>query len=173
MPTPPTFGRRGVAMAAASPTYGAPPPRSAPPPRDGGVSSGPSPFAPILRFCFSFEGRLRRRDYWLAQIVLTVVSLPILWFDLTQAATPSSNPFVALLLSLFWLTLCIGLMWSSLAIQVKRWHDRDKPWFWLFIAFVPFIGGLWAFIELGCLDGTAGENRFGHSPKFGPAATFD
>jgi uncharacterized membrane protein YhaH (DUF805 family) len=33
------------------------------------------------------------------------------------------------------------------------------------ITFVPIIGGLWTFVECGCLDGTPGSNRFGPSPK--------
>jgi uncharacterized membrane protein YhaH (DUF805 family) len=174
MPTPPTFGRRGVAMATASTGYGSAPPRSGPSPaREAAAPSGPSAFAPMLRFFFSFDGRIRRRDYWLGHISVTLLMFLGLWFEISMQAAARGNLVGLLLLLPFSLGLPIVFMWSALAIQVKRWHDRDKSWPWLFIGFIPFVGGLWLFVELGCLDGTPGENQFGHSPKFGPAAVFD
>ena len=102
-----------------------------------------------------------------------MVSLLYLWFDISVQLSAKGDLAVALPLALLSLALSGLVLWSDLAIQVKRWHDRDKPWFWLFIGFIPLLGGLWLFVELGCLDGTAGDNRFGHSPKLGPAAVFD
>jgi uncharacterized membrane protein YhaH (DUF805 family) len=61
------------------------------------------------------------------------------------------------------------MAWIGLALEVKRWHDRDKSWLWIFIAFIPLVGPFWAFIECGFLDGTDGPNRFGPSPKAGGA----
>ena len=63
---------------------------------------------------------------------------------------------------------------------MKRFHDRDKAWPWIFIAFIPYVGSLWILIECGCLAGKPGRNRFGadpHNPEedivdvFGPART--
>ena len=55
----------------------------------------------------------------------------------------------------------IPLMWVSLAIQVKRWHDRNKSGWWVLIGFIPLIGPIWALIENGFLAGDETENRFG------------
>jgi uncharacterized membrane protein YhaH (DUF805 family) len=170
MASPTQFGRRGVLAAAV--TYGAAPKRAQPKPSLSDAPSGPSPFAPFLQLFFSFNGRLRRRDFWFAHLTVTVLSLLYLWFDISVQLSAKGNPGVLLPLALLSIVLPILILWSDLAIQVKRWHDRDKSWPWLFITFVPFIGGLWLFIELGCLDGTAGDNRYGHSPKLGPAAVF-
>ena len=57
--------------------------------------------------------------------------------------------------------IMIIMIWPSLAVQTKRWHDRGKSGWWNFISFVPFIGPLWAFIELGFLPGTPGANIYG------------
>lgn len=60
----------------------------------------------------------------------------------------------------------VGLLiiWPSLAIQVKRWHDRDKSGWWVLIGLIAVIGGIWVLVECGFLPGTAGTNRFGPPP---------
>ncbi len=171
MSSPTEFGRRGAAAVAAT-THGATPKRATPT-ASAYASAGPSAFTPFLQLFFSFNGRIRRRDYWLAHLSVTVVSLLYLWFDISVQLSARGDLAVALPLALLSLALSGLVLWSDLAIQVKRWHDRDKAWFWLFIGFIPLVGGLWMFVELGCLDGAPGDNRFGHSPKLGPAAVFD
>jgi len=47
---------------------------------------------------------------------------------------------------------------------VKRYHDRDKSGWWILILFIPLVGFIWFLIELGCLPGTPGPNRFGPDP---------
>jgi uncharacterized membrane protein YhaH (DUF805 family) len=55
-------------------------------------------------------------------------------------------------------------LWITLAITVKRFHDRDKSGWWVLIGLVPAIGALWILIECGFLKGTTGDNRFGADP---------
>jgi uncharacterized membrane protein YhaH (DUF805 family) len=173
MPTPPQFGRRGVAATPAAPAYGAAPPKNpAPQKREPAAASGPSPLAPMLRLFFSFDGRLRRRDYWLTQLVVSALMYLGLWFELSVLPGAKGNLAALLPLSLFSMALPIVSLWSLLATQVKRWHDRGKSGWWFLIGFIPFVGGLWAFIELGCLDGDAGDNAFGPSPKWSPDVVF-
>ena len=56
------------------------------------------------------------------------------------------------------------ILWPAFAIQVKRWHDRDKSGWWVLINLIPIIGPLWALVEIGFLTGTEGSNRFGDNP---------
>jgi uncharacterized membrane protein YhaH (DUF805 family) len=60
------------------------------------------------------------------------------------------------------LILVLILLWPSLAIQIKRFHDRDKSGWWVLLNLIPIIGPIWLFIELGFLPGTPGPNRFGN-----------
>lgn len=69
-----------------------------------------------------------------------------------------------LLLGIYWLAVFI----PNLAVQVRRMHDQDKSGWWILIAFVPLIGGIWLLI-LFLIDGTRGPNRFGPDPKARPA----
>jgi uncharacterized membrane protein YhaH (DUF805 family) len=77
-----------------------------------------------------------------------------------SVAMPSINPVAILVL----VAVYIPLIWISLALQVKRWHDRDKSGAWVFIGFIPLIGPIWALVECGFLRGTVGPNRYGNDP---------
>jgi uncharacterized membrane protein YhaH (DUF805 family) len=70
------------------------------------------------------------------------------------------SPLTALLAFL----LAIPAAWANLALQAKRWHDRDKSGWWILVNLVPLVGGLWSFVETGLLPGTPGPNQFGESP---------
>ncbi|GGZ37561.1 DUF805 domain-containing protein [Asticcacaulis endophyticus] len=131
------------------------------------------------KILFSTEGRIRRRTYWLYSIALTVAYLAI-YFGVAVAtgtldtlASDTTSPILDVTEAI----LSIAMIWPSLCIQIKRWHDRDKSWVWIFINLIPIIGWIWSFVELGCLDGTKGQNKYGNSPKRANheavAATFD
>jgi uncharacterized membrane protein YhaH (DUF805 family) len=56
------------------------------------------------------------------------------------------------------------LLYPSLALYAKRWHDRGKSGWWTLIGLIPVIGGIWILIELGILRGTNGPNQYGPDP---------
>jgi uncharacterized membrane protein YhaH (DUF805 family) len=100
--------------------------------------------------------------------------------DLTSTAT--------LLPLLFRVTVTPVVVWCCAAIFIKRLHDRNRSGWWMVAFFVvpglyhqfedrlgdtyvvAFVGlmasilGLWCFIEIACLRGTQGPNRFGPDP---------
>jgi len=89
--------------------------------------------------------------------VLSLVLFAVLGADFSEPADQSAviaNGIVTLL-----------LIWPSLAVAVKRCHDRNKSGFWVLISLIPILGWLWFLVEFGFLDGTQGPNRFGPSPK--------
>ncbi len=106
---------------------------------------------------FSFDGRIPRRTYWGVSILMSLFIVVV--FVIVAVLTQAESAFWIL-----FLLLCIPMYWISLAIAVKRWHDRNKSGWWVLIGFVPYIGGLWIFIECGCLRGTAGPNDYGPDP---------
>lgn len=112
----------------------------------------------FLAMLFSFDGRIPRRTYWayyfiLMGIVFGVMLLPILFLG-------EESPLTLIVMGVVY----IAMIWSSLALQCKRWHDRDKSGWWFLIGLVPLIGGIWSFIEVGCLRGTMGLNDYGEDP---------
>ena len=108
---------------------------------------------------FSFEGRLSRRPYWVFAGATVVLGLILYALFGTDEAAEAALAVVSLL-----------LLWPSLAIQAKRWHDRDKSGWWILMNFVPVIGPIWVLIENGFLPGTHGANRFGVRSNTNPAS---
>ena len=114
------------------------------------------PSGDIFWILFQFDGRIPRRTYWASTIGTNVVFF--IAAMLLLAILGEDLGFFAVML------LYIPLTWASLALQIKRWHDRDKSGWWFLINFVPVVGGIWSFIEVGCLRGTVGSNAFGPDP---------
>ncbi|MGH6958334.1 MAG: DUF805 domain-containing protein [Caulobacteraceae bacterium] len=108
---------------------------------------------------FSFSGRIRRMHYWLASIAVAIVYVVLL--SIVFAIFGNRSVIGDLIV----LVLVVATMWADLALQAKRWHDRNKSAAWLLITLIPVLGWLWVLIECGFLDGTPGPNRFGPSPK--------
>ena len=123
---------------------------------------------------FGFEGRIGRTRYWLWSIGLGVLVAVVGGVELAVTGavdTFTSHPGVgavgatAQIGRLVFFAMAAAATWSFLALEVKRWHDRDKSWLWILIGLVPVIDAPWILIECGFLGGTQGPNRFGPSPK--------
>ena len=118
---------------------------------------------------FSFHGRISRSEYWLKGVLLGSLIATVLLFigigidvalgNIDIKNTPPDpnmrGPIVAILIYLIW------VIWTGLAMQVKRWHDRDKSGWFVLINLIPIVGAVWSLIELGFLRGTIGPNRYG------------
>ena len=145
---------------------------------------------PFKRYA-EFSGRSRRMEYWmftlLNVIVVTVLLFVVLGaggaaglFDPANADDPSAGLSAlfggtGLLILLYGLAVLI----PSIAVTIRRLHDRDMSGWWYLGAIIggmiPFVGFLIsiAFLVLMALPGTPGPNRFGPDPKgVGEAETF-
>ena len=123
-----------------------------------------------MSYLFSFKGRFGRLQWWSVQLIIGVLlisffaalggSLSSLGEDAIAALAREQG--VTFLLSFF--VLFVFCCWINIAATVKRYHDRDKSGWWILILFIPLVGFIWFLIELGCLPGTPGPNRFGPDP---------
>jgi uncharacterized membrane protein YhaH (DUF805 family) len=134
---------------------------------------------------FKFDGRVNRAKFWIAVLIFTVINVVL---AVLGYVTDQSVVFQALNSM-----LGIVILISSIAVGVKRLHDRNKSgWYLLLFYLVPsilvvigvligafvedstiiatvlgllaFAVGVWAFVEMGCLRGTIGVNRYGPDP---------
>jgi uncharacterized membrane protein YhaH (DUF805 family) len=112
----------------------------------------------LAQVFFSFDGRIGRQTFWLKGVLLLTV-LAIVGGVLAGIIGGLSGS--GGLLAVLFIAVYIVVLWMSLAVSIKRWHDRGKSGWWVLIGLIPLIGGIWAFIETGPLAGDPGTNRFG------------
>lgn len=103
------------------------------------------------------DGRINRQPYWMGVLVLVVVNLVA---GLLIGLIFRDSAFGHILS----LIVAVALIYPSINIGIKRFHDRDKSGWWVLICLVPLIGPIWYLIECGFLSGTPGPNRFGPDP---------
>jgi uncharacterized membrane protein YhaH (DUF805 family) len=131
----------------------------------------------MMKFLFSAKGRVNRARFWSALIYYFVAGLiaGAIYFGLWQIipgsvgddGTLQVNGVAAIPYLILGFAYFIALVWSGICVGIKRFHDRDKSGWWILIQLVPLIGGIWYFVEAGCLRGTVGANRFGPDPLAG------
>ena len=142
----------------------------------------------MTQLLFSFQGRLNRKPYWMTVIATTVAFILALLLALAALREYGLLPVTIAII----LVLYIPLIWIGLALSAKRLHDRDKSAWWLLVFYalptilstaadrtedvqfiilhlISFGITVWAFVELGCLRGTIGPNRYGPDPLNAPA----
>ncbi len=142
---------------------------------------------------FSFQGRINRAKYWLVGLLNVAAwvvfgSIALIWLGGMETDNLFRFAGGALLIWAVAIALSIAGTWAFLATGVKRLHDRDKSGWWILLFwFGPGLSGgsntamadsganwvlsliglgiaIWGFVELGCLRGTRGPNRFGPDP---------
>ena len=141
---------------------------------------------------FSPNGRINRAKYWLTVLIYLVVWLLFVVVAAVlmggiRAAVVNASSGAGLILGVVGFVLIVGAFWSGIAVAIKRLHDRDKSGWWLLLFWLgpsvlngigATIGSagqilfglasvvitLWAFVELGCLQGTEGPNQYGPDP---------
>ncbi|MEN7536578.1 DUF805 domain-containing protein [Aurantiacibacter flavus] len=135
-----------------------------------------------LRKYAQFSGRSRRTEFWMfALLNLIIYSVVFALMFATSGASMfaganSANP-LAIYASLFSGVGVLLAVWGlaviipSIAVSVRRLHDRDMSGWWylgfIVASMIPLIGFIAsiAFIVVMALPGTPGANRFGPDPK--------
>ena len=101
----------------------------------------------------TFEGRARRKEYWMFLLFNFIAGLVVSFVD-GIFGTCVFSPLYSL-----------AVILPGLAVLVRRLHDTNRSGWWVLIGFVPFIGIIWILV-LTLFEGTRGDNRFGPDPKF-------
>jgi len=93
------------------------------------------------------DGRAGRTEYWVVTIVLS-----ILYYAISPPEYSEPSP-------VFWL-LAIPMIVYAIHITIKRAHDRNRSFLFVFLFFIPVIC-IWPFIELGFFPRVDKDNAYG------------
>jgi uncharacterized membrane protein YhaH (DUF805 family) len=139
----------------------------------------------FVNLFISFNGRINRAKYWLAVGIGFLISTA--FNVLAYVASQSTVMQVTNML------LIIPLGIFACAVGVKRLHDRNKSGWYLLLfygllfvlwaasvvmvegpdgpsitagvlAVLGLVMAVWTFVELGCLRGSIGQNKYGPDP---------
>jgi uncharacterized membrane protein YhaH (DUF805 family) len=108
----------------------------------------------VLKNYAKFDGRARRREYWMFTLVNAAV-----YVVLNILATQ-----VSMYIGYLAIAYMLGILVPSIAVAIRRMHDIGKSGWWVLIALVPLIGGIW-FLVLTVTAGQSGSNAYGADPK--------
>ncbi|NIJ76511.1 uncharacterized membrane protein YhaH (DUF805 family) [Xanthomonas campestris] len=121
---------------------------------------------PLKRYA-DFNGRSRRKEYWMFMLLQAIVLLVLGGlFGVSAALMGGENGPGALawLIAAILVIVVLAFIVPSIAVTVRRLHDQGKSgWFYL-ISLVPYVGGFIVLVFM-CLEGTPGANEYGENPK--------
>jgi uncharacterized membrane protein YhaH (DUF805 family) len=114
-------------------------------------------------------GRIGRGLWWLITIVQLTLSLCWISYNGWDFHHPLKFPQMTLAANV----IAYSIAWIGWCASIKRFHDRGKSGFWVFICFAPFVGLIWILVGLGMRRGDPTENRFGPPPGTPPRSGYN
>lgn len=113
----------------------------------------------VVRKYAVFQGRARRKEYWMFILFNLIFGLIAVILDNILGITIEDIGYGPI-----YLIYMLAVVIPSLAVMVRRLHDLGKSGWWVFISLVPLIGSIWLLV-LMATDGQPGENQYGPNPK--------
>ncbi|MEB3158092.1 MAG: DUF805 domain-containing protein [Synechococcus sp.] len=95
-------------------------------------------FTTAWRKSFTYGGKATRAEYWWYALLDSIIYLVLLIAG-TALLASAENGIVFGLAVIY----AIAQIFPSLSLTIRRLRDAGKEWVWIFINFVPFIGGFW------------------------------
>lgn len=113
----------------------------------------------VLKNYVGFSGRARRKEYWMFTLISTLISIGLTIVDMVTGNVNATTGW-GMLSGIYALLVLL----PSLAVSVRRLHDRDKSGWWLLLVLIPLIGAIVLLVWM-VQEGDRGTNRFGADPK--------
>ena len=129
------------------------------------------------KYIISTEQRVSRKVYWV-NTIFTFIFTPIgggfvsaiigvTLFDLELLNEVNSNEQSGIsdfIFKFLFIPIMLFFWVSIINISVRRWHDLNRSWMWIFVHLIPIVGNLYGIYCCGFKRGTVGPNRYGDDP---------
>lgn len=115
----------------------------------------------VLRQYADFNGRARRKEYWMFVLFNTLIAFAI---AMVAGLLGSIADFLGMIGSLVYMVYALAVMVPSIAVGVRRLHDTGRSGWWMLIAFVPLVGAI-VLLVFFVTEGEPIANQFGENPK--------
>ena len=121
----------------------------------------------ITKHYADFQGRARRKEYWMYILFTAVSFIAALILDNVLGTTFSMDILgesVDTGYGWIYLLVALGTFLPFLAVLVRRLHDVGKSGWFMLVSLIPLAGGIWLLVLL-CKDSYPGVNQYGANPK--------
>jgi uncharacterized membrane protein YhaH (DUF805 family) len=118
-------------------------------------------YVKVLKEYVTFSGRARRKEYWMYTLFSIIFFIVAMTLDSLLGLNFAPLPY-----GYIYALYALATFLPGLAVSVRRLHDVGKSGWFLFIALIPIIGGIWLLV-LMCTAGASGDNEYGADPKLG------
>lgn len=112
----------------------------------------------VLKKFDDFDGRARRKEYWMFNLIDFIFVIIISFIDTTIFNTSFSD------YGPIFIVYTLVTFIPALAVSVRRMHDVGKSGWFIFVGVIPIIGWIWIFIVL-ITDSELFTNKYGPNPK--------
>lgn len=111
----------------------------------------------VLKKYAVFEGRARRKEYWMFSLFSFIVALGLAIVDGVLGLSAGGVGALGTLYSL-------AVLLPSIGVSIRRLHDIGHSGWWLLLIFLFCIG--WIILLIWAVtDGESGTNAYGPDPK--------
>ena len=111
----------------------------------------------VLNQYTDFQGRARRKEYWMFTLVSSGISIIMMIVDY----------FIGIKIwdtGLLYLLYGLGVFIPTIAVGIRRLHDIGKSGWMMLVSIIPIAGIIWL-IVLFATDSQKGINDWGECPK--------
>lgn len=111
----------------------------------------------VLKKYAVFDGRARRKEYWMFILINIIVSFVVGFIDGILEIYTGEELFI--LSTLYVLILFL----PTIAVQVRRLHDTNRSGWWVLLIFVPILRIV--LLVFLIQDSDPNPNKYGNNPK--------
>ncbi|GBU07802.1 inner membrane protein [Bacteroidales bacterium] len=122
-----------------------------------------STYLKVFKQFSDFDGRARRKEYWTFILTNTIGIFVVALIFGTLSGIANSTTISSIGSYLVGLLYFVTLL-PSIAVGIRRLHDKGRSGWMMLVIFIPMIGTIW-FLVMMIDEGTKGPNQYGADPK--------